>query len=41
MADKHNTSKGKITQKYNISRANTCDPALKRFNVEITSDTKT
>ena len=28
----------KITQRNNISRANTCDPALKFLNEEITSD---
>ena len=28
----------KITQRNNIRRANTCDPALKRLNEEITSD---
>ena len=27
-----------ITQRNNIRRANTCDPALKRLNKEITSD---
>ena len=28
----------KITQRNNIRRANTCDPALKLLNEEITSD---
>ena len=28
----------KITQRYNIRRANTCDPALKLLNEEITTD---
>ena len=30
----------KITQRNNIRRANTCDPALKLFNEEITFDIK-
>ena len=31
----------KITQRYNIRRANTCDPALKLLNEVITSDKQT
>ena len=46
MADKQNIPKGKmpedivckITQRNNIRRAKTCDPALKLLNEEITSD---